>query len=148
MKLLWDPVSSGLLQLLYPTWPQTLELNLHIWLSNVSLETMGRAFNNILDSGCRALLPFSQKSSGEVQHWCWVIRPGSQSLFQGGRLLVYGPGFVHGFKQERNQSKLLQQTWKCTIVWNVIVCCSVKISIILRGTVLIAALMYLGIGVQ
>ncbi len=33
-------------------------------------------------SCCRDFLPFSHKSISEVQHWCWVFRSGSQSVFQ------------------------------------------------------------------
>jgi hypothetical protein len=31
---------------------------------------------------CRDLLPFSHNTFSEVEHWCWAIRPGSQSAFQ------------------------------------------------------------------
>ena len=46
---------------------------------------------------------------------------------------LHGPRFVHGgivmLKQEGAFPKLLPQTWKYRIVWNVIVSCGVKISL-------------------
>jgi hypothetical protein len=35
-----------------------------------------------LEHCCGDLLPFSNKSISEVGHWCWAIRPSSQSAFQ------------------------------------------------------------------
>ncbi len=40
-----------------------------------------QVLHKIVESGCRDLLPFSHKSISEVQHWCWVLKPGSQSVF-------------------------------------------------------------------
>ena len=36
----------------------------------------------MLEHCCRYLLPFSHTSISEVCHWCWAIRPDSQSAFQ------------------------------------------------------------------
>ena len=36
----------------------------------------------MLEHCCGDFLPFSHKSISEVGHWCWAIRPGSQSAFQ------------------------------------------------------------------
>ena len=36
----------------------------------------------MLEHCCGDLLPFSHRSISEVGHWCWAIRPGSQSAFQ------------------------------------------------------------------
>ena len=86
-----------------------------------------------------------------------MIRPGSQSAFQFipkvfnkvkvrvmcrrvkffhtdlHKPFPYGPRIVHGgivmLKQERAFPKLLPQSWKHRIVQNVIVCCSVNISL-------------------
>ena len=45
----------------------------------------------------------------------------------------HGPSFVHGgvvmLKQERAFPKLLPQSQKHKIIWNNIVCCSIKISL-------------------
>ena len=96
-------------------------------------------------------------SISEVRHWCWAIRPGSHSAFQFipkvfdgvevrslcrsvkffhsglNKPFLYIPRFVHNgivlLKQERAFPKLLPQSWKHIIVLNVIVCCSVKISL-------------------
>jgi hypothetical protein len=82
--------------------------------------------------------------SSEVGHWCWAIRPGSQSVFQliskmfdgvevralcrpvkffhtsVNKPFLYGPRFVYGgiviLKQERAFPKLLPQSWKHRIV--------------------------------
>jgi hypothetical protein len=35
----------------------------------------------MLEHCCGDLLPFSNQSIREVGHWCWAIRPGSQSAF-------------------------------------------------------------------
>jgi hypothetical protein len=72
-------------------------------------------------------------------------KPGSQSAFQFSpkvfgvveldpiyldKPFLYGPRFLHwGFViQQWAFPKLLPQTWKHRIVWNVIVCCRVEIS--------------------
>ena len=36
----------------------------------------------MLEHCCWNLLPYRHKSISEVRHWCWAIRPGSQSAFQ------------------------------------------------------------------
>jgi hypothetical protein len=36
----------------------------------------------MLEHFCGDLLSFSHDSISEVRHWCWRIRPGSQSVFQ------------------------------------------------------------------
>jgi hypothetical protein len=49
------------------------------------------------------------------------------------KLFLYGPHFVHRdivmLKQEKAFPKQLPQSWKHKIIYNVIVCCSFKISI-------------------
>ena len=95
-------------------------------------------------------------SISEVRHWCWPITPGSQSVFQfipkvfsGVEVMalyrlvkffhtdfhtpfLYGPRIVHShiviLVQKMAFSNLLPQNWEHRIVWNVIVCSSVKIS--------------------
>ncbi len=97
------------------------------------------------------MVPFRHKSISEVQHWCWVIRPGLQSVFQfipnvfSGveftalcrpikffhaklrKPLPYGPGVVHWemscWNSERPHSNCLEA--HC---WSVILFCSIKIS--------------------
>ncbi len=49
---------------------------------NSAARTPSTLQGRILDPGWRDLLPFSQKSISEVQHWCWVRKPGSQSAFK------------------------------------------------------------------
>ena len=122
-----------------------------------SLHSSGKASNQMLEQCCRNWLPFSHKSISEVGHGCWPIWPGSQFAFQlipkvfdgvEVRALCrpvkffhtnldkpfrYGPRFVHGgiamLKQERAFPKLLPKRWKIRIVKNVIVCCSINISL-------------------
>ncbi len=43
---------------------------------------LGRPFHKILETGCRDSLYLSPKSISEVEHRCWVIRPGLQSVLQ------------------------------------------------------------------
>ena len=47
-----------------------------------SLHSSGKAFYLMLEHCCGDLLPISHKSISGVGHWCWAIRPGSQSAFQ------------------------------------------------------------------
>ncbi len=44
-----------------------------------SFHSSWKAFHQILEPGCRDMLPFSHKSINEFQHCFWVMRPG---LFQ------------------------------------------------------------------
>jgi hypothetical protein len=47
-----------------------------------SLQPFGKPFYEMLEHCCKDLLLFSHKSISEVRHWCWAIRPGSQSAFK------------------------------------------------------------------
>ena len=100
-----------------------------------SQHSSGKAFRYMLEHWCEVLLPFSHKSISEDGHWCWEIRPGSQSVFQFipkvldgvevkalcrpdkffhtglDKPFLYGPRFVHG-----GIVMLLPQSWKHRII--------------------------------
>lgn len=63
---------------------------------HISIRSSGKASRKILDAGCRDLLSFSHKSISGVGHWCWTIRPGSQSVFQFIPKVLNGRGWGQG----------------------------------------------------
>lgn len=80
-----------------------------IWIINYYLMFLC-AFKGIspstrsLESSCRYFLPLSLKSITEVEHYFWVIRPGSQSAFTP-KVLDAGPDYQLGKADNYHRAK-------------------------------------------
>ena len=70
----------------------------------------------------------------EVRALCWPVKFFHSDL---DKPFLHEPRFVHGdivmLKQERDFPKLLPQSWKHRIIWDVIVCCCDEISFHWKG---------------
>lgn len=58
---------------------------LKAWSSNhsyVAVKAFSAPLEKDLGPGCRDFLPFSNDSISVAGHWCWAIRPGSQSALE------------------------------------------------------------------
>ncbi len=123
---------------------QTPEYYTHMWWLNISFQNHGHSFaaikaykvdtiNTVLESGCKDLLPLSHKSISEVglasnpvhpkemglrSRLCRLVKRFHQIL-KITSLLTLICGSIFTLKQERTFTKLLPQSWKHTIIWNV-----------------------------
>lgn len=85
--------------------------NKHLWRSILAAEQPPliwfQASHQILESGCRGLLPFSHKSTGEVQHWWW-------STFQ----FTLKGGWTGGQRSAQASQVLPQQIGATISLWS------------------------------